>query len=161
MENKYHLRPYNHEVTCDFPVRYMYFSARRSDAACLQFLPWLLDLSKNAYLSGSPSDVLAILHVMNFGWWLKIIYQFETFNIMRLLSEILHQLRYYIHHKNQRMICIFPYQRVLDFFHHFYLGFTRRFASQLLRKSSHPSVQYRINHRNLLAVISINTMNTH
>ena len=26
---------------------------------------------QNAYLSGSPSDVLAILHVMNFDWWLK------------------------------------------------------------------------------------------
>lgn len=32
----------------------------------------------------------------------KIIYQFETFNIIRLLSEILHQLRYCIHHKKQK-----------------------------------------------------------
>lgn len=142
-------------------ILHIYFSAKKSDAACLQFLRMVSWPIKKCLSFRKPIWCASNLTCHRFLLVAKIIYQFETFNIIRLLWEILHQLRYCIHHKNQRMIYLPPYQRVQNFFHHFYSGFTRRFASQLLRKSSHPSVQYRINHRNLLATISIKTLNTH
>lgn len=115
----------------------------------------------NAYLSGSPSDVLAILHVIDFCWWLKSYTSLKLSISYGCCQKSCTSCDTVYTIKNKRMIYLLPYQRVQDFFYHFYSGFTRRFASQLLRKSSHPSVQYRINHRDLLAAISIKTMNTH
>lgn len=164
----------NHEVTCDFPIRdiNIYITIYIAYLWLGQKVRYSLSsVSPIVNLTYQKMPIFQEAHLMcqqsymsschGFLLVAKIIYQFETFNIIRLLSEILHQLRYCIHHKNQRIIYLLPYQRVQDFFHHFYSGFTRRFASQLLRKSSHPQVQYRINHRNLLAAISIKTMNTH